>query len=113
MQTLCEQIFANVDHCSMTSVAAAPEPKPMTSETFDGKHNFRVMEWHCWRKPITMSQADMEQLAETRGKAMQRYKEKKKTRRQYPLSSLFLLLLKYFVCALKSCLAVCYYYFFF
>uniref|UniRef100_A0A7C9CZX7 CCT domain-containing protein n=1 Tax=Opuntia streptacantha TaxID=393608 RepID=A0A7C9CZX7_OPUST len=81
MQTLCEQIFANVDHCSMTSVGAAPEPKPMTSETFDGKHNFQVMEWHCWRKPMTMSQADMEQLAETRGKAMQRYKEKKKTRR--------------------------------
>uniref|UniRef100_A0A7C9D135 CCT domain-containing protein n=1 Tax=Opuntia streptacantha TaxID=393608 RepID=A0A7C9D135_OPUST len=79
--TLCEQIFANVDHCSMTSVGAAPEPKPMTSETFDGKHNFQVMEWHCWRKPMTMSQADMEQLAETRGKAMQRYKEKKKTRR--------------------------------
>lgn len=81
IQTLCEQIFANVDPSSMTSVGAPPEPKAMVSETFDGRHSFQVMEWHCWRNPITMSQADMEQLAETRGKAMQRYKEKKKTRR--------------------------------
>lgn len=63
----------------MPSIGKPSEPKVIQPETFDGEQSSHVIEFPYWRKP--RSKADMEQLAENRGRAMLRYKEKKKTRR--------------------------------
>ena len=79
--TLGDEVFVTVDNCSVVPyVGNTLDDKSVKPETIDTEQNFQVMEWPYWRNPL--SQVDMEQLAENRGKAMQRYKEKKKTRRQ-------------------------------
>lgn len=72
--------YTSVENCSVPFVGPSSDTlvKP---ETFDGELNFQLMEWPIWRQ--SLSKDDIEQLAENRGKAMLRYKEKKKTRRQF------------------------------
>ncbi|CAO2828687.1 unnamed protein product [Amaranthus hypochondriacus] len=78
--TLGDEVFVTVDNCSVVPyVGNTLDDESIKPETIDTEQNFQVMEWPYWRNPL--SQVDMEQLAENRGKAMQRYKEKKKTRR--------------------------------
>ncbi|KAK9749981.1 hypothetical protein RND81_02G163700 [Saponaria officinalis] len=78
-QTLSDQFFVTVDNCSRPSVGVPSEERAIKPETNVGEPDFQVMEWPYWRKPL--SQTDMDQLAENRGKAMLRYQEKKKNRR--------------------------------
>lgn len=78
-QTLDDQFLIDVESCTVPSIGLSSEPTVIKPEAFDGEHRFQVMEWPYWKKP--MSEADKEQLAENRGKAMLRYKEKKKNRR--------------------------------
>ncbi|KAL2939618.1 Zinc finger protein CONSTANS-LIKE 14 [Bienertia sinuspersici] len=78
-QTMDCEAFETVDNCSVPFVGPSSDTM-VKPETFDGDQNFQLMEWPFLRKPL--SKDDMDQLAENRGKAMIRYKEKKKTRRQ-------------------------------
>ncbi|XP_074309169.1 zinc finger protein CONSTANS-LIKE 14-like [Silene latifolia] len=78
-QIVSDQFFVTVDNCSRPSVGASSEENAIKPETTEGEPEFQVLEWPYWRKPL--SQSDMDQLAENRGKAMLRYQEKKKNRR--------------------------------
>lgn len=78
-QTMANEVFVTIENYSVPFAGPSSDAKTIKPEAIDGEQNFQVMEWPYWRKPL--SQSDMDQLAENRGKAMQRYKEKKKTRR--------------------------------
>ncbi|KMT06874.1 hypothetical protein BVRB_6g152140 [Beta vulgaris subsp. vulgaris] len=78
-QTVDNDIFVTLENCSVPSIGLSSDAEMIKPEAIDGEQNFQVMEWPYWRKPL--GNTDMEQLAENRGKAMLRYKEKKKTRR--------------------------------
>jgi len=78
-QTADDQIFAGMEDFSVPSLDLSPEQKETDPETFDEEENSLVLEWPYWKN--SLSKADMEQLAENRGKAVQRYREKKKNRR--------------------------------
>ncbi|KAJ8433205.1 hypothetical protein Cgig2_004337 [Carnegiea gigantea] len=74
-----DQIFVTMEDFSVPSVDLSLEPKGANPETFDEEENSQVLEWPYWKN--SLSKADMEQLAENRDKAVQRYREKKKNRR--------------------------------
>ncbi|XP_021762490.1 zinc finger protein CONSTANS-LIKE 15-like [Chenopodium quinoa] len=78
-QMMDSEVYLTVDNCSVPVVGASSDDKVIKPEMIDGEHNMQFMEWPYWRKPLNT--ADVEQLAENRGIAMLRYKEKKKSRR--------------------------------
>lgn len=78
-QALNDEIYVTVEDFNVPSVGLSSEPKILSPETFDEDQNSQVVDWPFWK--TTLSQEDMDQLSENRGKAVERYREKKKNRR--------------------------------